>query len=89
MLSTTDKRSSALAVAYYALDGRNKGPCGLTERARFKQLVCIACQIEPRTWYWWLEKPNLVTNSDRITLSLLFNIPLKELFSKQYNLPVE
>jgi hypothetical protein len=78
--------SSSLAYAYYSLDNKVKGRCGHTERTRIKNLVMIACQITSRTWYRWLEKPADVRNSDRVTISLLFNMPIAVLFAKQTKL---
>jgi hypothetical protein len=74
-----------LARAFYALDNKKKGPLGISDRARFKSLIITSCQIEGRTWYEWMSKPASVRPSDRVTLSLLFNTPIKDLFNKQLN----
>lgn len=70
-----------LAKAFYALDNKKKGDCGLTERQRAQLLITRFCEITPTNFYNWLNAPDKITGNHRYFIAVIINKKLNELFN--------
>lgn len=68
----TSRKVSTLRQKYNDMSTESRG--------RFKELVMIACDISPTTFYEWIDNPQQITKPDRYYIARLLDQDPREIF---------